>query len=146
MKAHGLKEFLLLALLVVSPAPALPASEFDASVTRVIDGDSVRIRIKLSTGTYDDECRMLRYNAPEMTGPERPMGKKALRKLAGLVEGKEVRVRTDSRDRHGRMLCDMWLEDGTYVNAAMREFLKDYPRRDIYLWKEKSPMPGDRRQ
>jgi endonuclease YncB( thermonuclease family) len=110
----------------------------------VIDGDSVKLRIKLSTGTFDDECRMLRYNAPEMTGTERPMGRKAKRKLAGIVKGKKVRVRTDSRDRHGRMLCDMWLTDGTYVNAAMREFLSDYPRRDIYLWKEKSPMPGNR--
>jgi len=117
-----------------SPEATVPG-EFQAVVTWVIDGDSIRFIRDGSAA--EDECRMLHYNAPEMTGSERPEGKKATSRLMGLIKGKRVMVWGLERDRYGRLLCEVRLMDGTYINGIMRDFLKDYKKRDIYLWKEK---------
>lgn len=109
--------------------------EFEAVVTWVIDGDSIRFRGDSSK--KEDECRMLHYNAPEMTGRERPEGKKATRKLINLIKNKRVLVWGLERDHYGRLLCEVRLMDGTYINDVMRDFLKGYKKRDIYLWKER---------
>jgi len=126
--------------------------EFEATVTWVIDGDSIRfLRISNTTGLEpkgevvrgpgvhdpEDECRMLHYNAPEMTGPERPAGRKATRRLINLIKGRRVTIWGLERDHYGRLLCEVRLMDGTYINDIMRQFLRGYRKRDIYLWKEK---------
>jgi len=126
---------LLLAGFVLAPS-YLEAARFEAAPDYVIDGDSMMVRANLPTGTSTVHCRMLRYNAPEMTGEERPAGIRARNRLRELVSGKTLIIRTEKKDRHGRFLCDAWLPDGTSVNDRMRDFLKDYPRRDIYLWME----------
>jgi len=131
--------FLIIMLLVSSPAPSLAVEtihgEFQAVVTWVIDGDSIRFRRIGSE--KEDECRMLHYNAPEMTGRERPEGRKTAKKLIGLIRNRSILVWGLERDRYGRLLCEVRLMDGTYINHIMRDFLKDYKRRDIYIWKEK---------
>ena len=109
--------------------------EFGAVVTWVIDGDSIRF-IK-DGAAAEDECRMLHYNAPEMTGPERPEGEKAMRKLISLIKGREVRIWGLERDRYGRLLCEVRLMDGTYINEIMRDSLKGYRKRDIFLFRER---------
>jgi endonuclease YncB( thermonuclease family) len=109
--------------------------EFQAVVTWIIDGDS--IRFKRDGSVSEDECRMLHYNAPEMTGPERAEGKKATRKLISLIKGRRAIIWGLERDRYGRLLCEVRLMDGSYINDIMRDFLRDYKKRDIYLWKER---------
>ena len=119
--------------------------EVQAIVTWVVDGDS--IKFKKVGNRSEIECRMLHYNAPEMTGPERKEGRKATKKLIRLIKNKKVLIWGVDRDRYGRLLCEVRLLDGTYINDLMREFLKDYPKRDIYLHKEKGqskrPNPED---
>lgn len=126
---------LLLSGFLLVPAH-LAAAQFEAAPDYVIDGDSIVVKANLATGPSMVHCRMLRYNAPEMTGPEKPGGIKARDRLRELVAGKTLIIRTEKKDRHGRFLCDAWLPDGTYLNDRMRDFLKDYPKRDIYLWME----------
>lgn len=113
------------------PAHAMVEGEFEARVTWIIDGDSIWFSPTGSPNT--GECRMLHYNAPEMTGPERPEGMRAKRKLITLLKGRRVLIWGLDHDRHGRLLCEVRLMDGTYINQIMREYLKDYPRRDIYI-------------
>lgn len=116
---------------------ALAVEEFMARVTKLKDGDSFMIARMDDAGKVKDECRMLHYNAPEMTGRERPQGIRAKRFLGELISGKVMLVLGTKRDRYGRLLCEVRLKDGTYVNERMRKFLVDFPGRDKYLWMEK---------
>jgi micrococcal nuclease len=51
------------------------------------------------------------------------MGKEASRFTRQLVEGKKVRLEFDAqkRDKYGRLLAYLYLEDGTFVNARIVE-------------------------
>lgn len=123
----------LLFLLLASPAHAqnFPV-EFYAKVTWVTDGDTFKFSADVLDVTVRSICRMELYNAPEMTGPERPQGQRSLEYFMKLIKGKTLRVRTEKKDRYGRWLCQAWLPDDRSVDKLMREHLKNYPRRDIY--------------
>jgi endonuclease YncB( thermonuclease family) len=132
------------ALLLVLPAPA-SGGAFEAEAVYVIDGDTFQFEVGLINVVIRGRCRMLRYNAPELTGPEltekeRQEGTRAKDKLRELIEDKRVRIESDETDKYGRWLCEVWLPDGTNVNGVMREFLKDYRGRDKYL--DKAPGRG----
>lgn len=122
---------------ISNAAPAMVEGEFEAIVTWIMDGDSIRFRRISNISAKEYECRMLHYNAPEMTRKERQAGKRALKKLMSLIKGQRVIIWGVQHDKYGRLLCEVRLQDGTYINDIMREFLKNYKKRDIYLWKEK---------
>jgi endonuclease YncB( thermonuclease family) len=121
----SLKKLACVAFLVLLPAAVSYAEEFERKVTWVVDGDSFKFQVKILDVTVKDECRMLGYNAPEMTGHERGMGRRAKGRLIDLIAGETVRIRAEKRDRYGRNLCDVWLRDGTHVNRVMRKWLED---------------------
>ena len=101
-------------------------------VTKAIDGDTV----KLATGEH---VRLIgidtpesRYNAKLERDSARSrrdinvilgMGKEASRFTRQLVECKKVRLEFDAqkRDKYGRLLAYLYLEDGTFVNARIIE-------------------------
>lgn len=95
-----------------------------AVVTRVIDGDTVDV-------LFDDEkkavrLRLLGINTPESVDPRRPVqcfGKEASKHMKDLVENKRVAVlsdvQADDRDKYGRLLRALVLEDQTDVNGVM---------------------------
>lgn len=119
---------------------ALKSSDMEVRVLKIIDGDT--FSFKRPDRKKPDKCRMLHYNAPEMDGPERPQGIKARGELFRLMAGQRVMLRGAKRDKYKRLLCEVRLKDGTYVNDVMREFLKDYPGRDKYLWMEQKDAKG----
>lgn len=129
---------LVIALVFITPAPAW--GEFEADVTKVIDGDTFQFEAGLINVVIRGRCRMLRYNAPELSGKERPEGLRAREKLTGLIGGKTVTIEAKGADKYGRWLCEVRLPDGTDVNDVMREYLKDYIRRDMYENRKKSPL------
>lgn len=49
------------------------------------------------------------------------MGKESAKFTTGLVLGKDVRLEFDvqKKDRYGRLLAYVYLEDGTFVNAEI---------------------------
>lgn len=106
---------------VVRRPDALPSN---ARVTRVVDGDTVDA---LQDGeTKIVRIRLLGINTPESVDPRRPVecfGKEASRALRERVEGERVRLiedpKADDRDRYGRLLRELALEDGTDVNATL---------------------------
>lgn len=101
-------------------------------VSRVVDGDT----LKLSSG---DRVRLIGIDTPEYHYSEKllrdarksnkdvkeiqALGAKASAFTKGLCEGKKVRLEFDveKRDRYGRMLAYVYLEDGTFVNAKIIE-------------------------
>lgn len=86
-------------------------------VDKVFDGDT----FKTANG---DKVRLLGINAPEVTHhtePGEPLGEKATDLLQQLTLGKTVRLKTDKekRDSYGRLLAQVYLRDGTWINATM---------------------------
>lgn len=85
--------------LVLLAAGALEAAapEERARCLRVLDGDSVVLRID----GREVEARLEGIDAPERG---QPFGDPARRALAGLVAGRKVQVGARGTDRHGRLL------------------------------------------
>ncbi len=106
-----------------SPAlrPALPDG-VDVRVTRVTDGDTVHIEYE----GRDERLRYIGVNTPETAHSPRglePYGNEATELNASLVGGQTVRLvlGRDPRDRYDRLLGYVYLQDGTFVNAALVE-------------------------
>lgn len=100
-----------------------------AQVKRAVDGDT----ILLENG---EKVRYIGVNTPESVDPRQPVecfGKEASAFNRDLVEGKRVRLERDTsdRDKYGRLLRFVYLEDGTLVNEILvREgyaFVATYP-------------------
>jgi endonuclease YncB( thermonuclease family) len=105
------------------------AEDVTARVLSVKDGDSFVVEIVSFNTNVRDECKMLSYNAPELN--ERvargvPDGRASARKLANLIDKKKVHIRTRGRNSYRKVLCDVWLMDGTHVNRVMWDFLAGY--------------------
>ena len=86
-------------------------------VARVVDGDTV----ELENG---EKVRYTGINTPETVKPDGPIecfGQEASAKNKELVDGKTVRLERDisDRDKYGRLLRYVYLEDGTFVNDLL---------------------------
>lgn len=96
----------------------------NAVVTRVVDGDTADVLIDGTSSTT--RIRLLGINTPESVDPRRPVqcfGKEASMALKELIQGERVALmedpQADDRDRYGRWLRTIVLEDGTDANATM---------------------------
>lgn len=99
-----------------------PATSYDSrrewrKVERVIDGDT----IELDRG---ERVRLIGVDTPESVHPEKPVerfGKEASEFTRKMAEGKKVRLEfdEDTKDRYGRTLAYVYLEDGTFLNAEI---------------------------
>lgn len=104
----------------VSTSLSLNISQDDTDfvkVKRVVDGDT----IELENG---EKVRYIGINTPEsvkVNSPVECFGKEASKKNEELVEGKSVRLERDvsDKDRYGRLLRFVYLEDGTFVNDVL---------------------------
>lgn len=101
-------------------APSLPPSGLErATVTRVVDGDTIDVTLNRRTV----RVRLLGVDTPETVHPSRPVecfGREASRFLKELLEGQTVLLESDAsqgdRDRYNRLLRFVWLPDGRLVN------------------------------
>lgn len=97
-----------------APAAGKPALAF---VQRVVDGDTV----VLAGG---ERVRYIGVDTPELHHPRKPVewyAREAKEFNRQLVQAKRVRLELDvqKRDRYGRLLAYVYLEDGTFVNAEL---------------------------
>jgi micrococcal nuclease len=111
---------LSLALLAgVAPAVAQVPAALEGVVLRVVDGDTVHVRV----GERTEKVRYIGVNTPEIHHPRRgeePGGRIAHTVNRRLVEGRRVRLELDVqvRDRYGRLLAYVWTGP-TMVNAEL---------------------------
>lgn len=65
--------------------------------------------------------RYIGIDTPEIGENAEPLGDEATAANADLIAGGRVCLETDTsdRDRFGRLLRYVWLEDGTFVNEAL---------------------------
>lgn len=75
------------------------AAEFDATVTRVLDGDSLRV---IDRDGKKHELRLQGIDAPEW---KQPWGDESRDALKQLLEGQPVLVVYSKRDRYGRLIA-----------------------------------------
>jgi micrococcal nuclease len=88
--------------------------------TRVIDGDTIIVNID----GKEERVRLIGMDTPETVHPSKPVeyfGKEASEFTKRMVEGKKVRLEYDwqRRDKYGRLLAYVYLEDGTFLNAEI---------------------------
>lgn len=95
-----------------------------AEVTKVIDGDTFEVSI--AGESY--KVRMIGIDTPETVHPQKEVecfGKEAFAKTAELLSGATVILTgdssQDSKDKYGRLLKYVHLEDGTFVNKVLIE-------------------------
>src|SRR5213592_816203 len=101
------------------PDQAITQGDFDV-VERVVDGDT----LLLQSG---ERVRLIGVDTPETKHPKKPVeyfGKEASDFTRRMVERKRVRLEFDQanaarghKDRYGRTLAYVFLEDGTLLNA-----------------------------
>ena len=99
------------------------AEDGRASVVRVVDGDTVDVRV----GGREETVRLIGIDTPETVDPRSPVecfGEEAsARTKALLPAGTAVRLVADvePRDRYERLLAYVYRDDGTFVNLALVE-------------------------
>jgi micrococcal nuclease len=98
-----------------------PADFGRAQVLRVVDGDTIRVRLDGRT----ERVRYIGVDTPESVKPGTAVqcfAKRAAAANAALVTGRSVRLVGDveQRDRYGRLLAYVYREpDGAFVNARL---------------------------
>ena len=91
-------------------------------VTRVVDGDTVRVLIE----GQDTPVRLIGMDTPETVAPNRPVecaGPEASVYAEQLMSGQDVYLELDptqgTYDRYNRILAYVWLDGDLMVNVAM---------------------------
>ena len=112
----------LLALVLAFAALSLARDAEYRTVKRVVDGDT----LILENG---ERVRLIGVDTPETKHPQKPVeyfGKEATAFTRGMVQGKRIRLEFDQgnfhlghKDKYGRMLAYVFLEDGTFLNAEI---------------------------
>lgn len=117
----------VVALLVLRPwerdPDAGPASAM-ATVTRVVDGDTVEARI----GRALEDVRLIGVDTPETVKPGEPVrcfGPQASAFTHNRLEGERVRLLfgVERRDVYGRLLAYAYLDDRLFNSALLRRGL-----------------------
>lgn len=131
--------------------------------SRAVDGDT--LVIEMNGGS--EKVRLIGVDTPETVHPQKPVehyGKEASAFTQRMVENKMVRLEYDwqQRDKYGRLLAYVYLEDGTFLNAEIikqgygfaytrfpfkyldefREYEKQARESKLGLWKEQ-PSTND---
>jgi micrococcal nuclease len=114
---------------IVFPSP--PASAVEVGLVKVVDGDTIRVR--MPDGTVE-KVRYIGIDTPEVGGSGGAgeyLGDEATARNEELLEAGHLVIETDVevRDRFGRMLAYVWA-DGVFVNGRLA--LEGYARVHSY--------------
>lgn len=108
------------ALAIGSQAPPIAISE--TRVIRVIDGDTIVVLIN----GIQEKIRLIGVDTPEIFDPRgsaQCFGEEASEFTKSLLENQVVRLESDAsqddRDKYGRLLRYVFLNDGTFVNKEI---------------------------
>ena len=124
------------------PEPGLsmpPAVEGPFPVTRVVDGDTVRVLIE----GQDTAVRLIGIDTPETVAPNHPVecaGPEASVYAVQLMSGEDVFLELDAsqgtHDKYNRILAYVWLEGDLMVNLAMIDagLAEEYTYDDPYTY------------
>ena len=99
---------------------ASASAEVEVTVTRVTDGDTVRVSPEIGG---EDRVRLIGVDTPETTPGRRPdpYGEEAARFTRERLEGRDVSLQFDAErgDDYGRLLAYAYLSDGSMFNETL---------------------------
>lgn len=103
-----------------------PVYTYRATITNVVDGDTVDARVDLGFGvSMLMRLRLTGINAPEVTGESQEAGIEAKEWLSSTLLTKDVVIETskdrkgrDRKDKWSRYLAVIWL-DGVNINEEL---------------------------
>lgn len=106
-----------------APPPVAPTGD-TLPVVEIYDGDTIAVLLH----GQREKIRLIGVDTPETKDPRRPVqcfGREAAAWTKQTLRGHTVRIETDSsqgeRDKYGRMLAFVWLDDGLFLNQALIE-------------------------
>jgi micrococcal nuclease len=102
----------LLSVLVAISFLSCAAVDKEGNVVKVIDGDTFDVL----QGKERTRIRLFGIDSPERG---QAFNKKAKEFTESLVSGRVVKIVIHNKDRYGRSVADVYLTDGTHVNAAI---------------------------
>jgi micrococcal nuclease len=112
----------LLSVLALVLTVSLAVSAEQATVTRVVDGDTLVVAI----AGHEERVRLIGVDTPETVHPQKPVeyfGKEASAFTTRMAEGAVVQLETDpgtaDRDKYNRLLRYVYLPDGKLLNAEI---------------------------
>lgn len=94
-----------------------PDYTYQATILRVVDGDTVRVRVDLGLRVSTEiTVRLMGINAPELNTDAGKQSREYLR----LLEGQPVVLKThkDPKDKYGRWLGEIYC-NGDNINSLM---------------------------
>lgn len=108
------------ACVVVKKMP-VPDKVYDAVVVRVVDGDTVVLRVDVGFHIYTEVvCRLRGVYAPEM---DSLVGKDCRDKLVEMLPSStSCVVKTYKTERYGRWLAEVWTDD-LFVNEDIKQYI-----------------------
>ena len=96
---------------------------YRAELVRVIDGDTVEVKIDLGFHVFTvQKLRLMGINAPEVRGASRPAGLEASHHLSVLIDQLapiSVMTKRDKQGKYGRYLAVLQGSDGCSINERM---------------------------
>ena len=122
-RALGLVILCLLSLSTVCLA------DFSAPVVSVLDGDTLEV-------LHNSHPERIRFSGIDCPEKGQAYGQKAKQAASALVFGQEVTLQTYGKDKYGRTLAYVLLQDGTNVNHALVK--------DGWCWWYRKYAPLDR--
>lgn len=108
-------------LSIILPVCAMSMNVDRGEVLRIIDGDTVEVRLDVGYGfEIHDKARIYGINAPERYTPEGPVATSFLASMAPVGSAVYVeRMGSDGRDKYGRLLIKVYTPACKDVGAAM---------------------------
>jgi micrococcal nuclease len=90
-----------------------------AKVTRVVDGDTMKVSFTEGGKVKEETIRLLLVDTPESVDPEKPVQPFALdasNYAKTMLTGKDVQLELDvsERDKYGRLLCYLYIGDNMF--------------------------------
>lgn len=80
--------------------------EYQATVIRVVDGDTVDLNVDLGLNTFTKErVRLYGINAPEKNTPQGPLSTARLKELLPVGIGVTITTFKDKKEKYGRYLA-----------------------------------------
>jgi micrococcal nuclease len=106
----------------ISATPQIYETKTLAKVSKVIDGDTIKVLIE----GKEETIRLIGIDSPEVLDERKPVqcfGKEASNKAKEILNGKTIILESDptqgDRDEYGRLLRYIFLEEGTNFNEFM---------------------------
>jgi endonuclease YncB( thermonuclease family) len=109
---------LLAALVALGVPPPGPSPTHVGTVVRVVDGDTVHVRVPPGPGQRHPRKFTVRLYGVDSPEPDQPFGAASARALERFALGKEVEVFRVTRDGFGRVVAFLRVE-GADVSSAM---------------------------